>query len=150
MADVVPKKVRSRMMAGIRGKNTQPERTVRRALHALGFRYSLHGKNLPGHPDMVLPAWHTVVLIHGCFWHGHDCRYFKWPTSRAEFWRAKIGGNRARDERVKAALAEAGWRVLEIWECAVRGSSEEEIATLAARAAKWIRRGSRCLVLRGK
>src|SRR3954470_16295918 len=90
MADVVSSGVRSRMMAGIRGTNTAPEMILRRALHAEGFRYRLHDRRLPGKPDMVFPRHHAVIFAHGCFWHGHDCHLFKWPSTRPEFWQTKI------------------------------------------------------------
>ena len=97
MADVVDSAVRSRIMSNIRGKDTRPEMTVRRGLHARGFRYRLHDRRLPGRPDLVFPRCHALILVHGCFWHGHNCHLFRWPESRAEFWRGKINGNKARD-----------------------------------------------------
>ena len=121
MVDIVDKATRSRMMSGIRGKNTQPEILIRHGLHRLGFRYRLHGSKLPGRPDIVLPKFNAVILVHGCFWHGHDCRYFKLPTTRTGFWKEKIDGNRARDSRNLDSLLTAGWRVCIVWECAVRG-----------------------------
>lgn len=111
-------------MSGIRGKNTKPELVLRKALHAAGFRYRLHVKNLPGKPDLVFPKYKAVIFVHGCFWHGHDCRYFKLPASNREFWSAKIRANRKRDEQDKERLTEAGWRVLIVWECALRGSKD--------------------------
>jgi DNA mismatch endonuclease, patch repair protein len=108
------------MMAGIRGANTAPELFVRRALHALGFRYRLGGRGLPGKPDLVFPKYRAVVFIHGCFWHSHGCSYFKWPKTNPEFWREKLQGNVARDKRVAKELKSAGWSVLTIWECDLR------------------------------
>jgi DNA mismatch endonuclease (patch repair protein) len=108
------------MMSGIRGKNTSPELLVRKALHAQGFRFRIHADHLPGKPDLVLPKYRTVIFVHGCFWHGHDCRYFKVPQTRPEFWLEKIGKNRRRDETQVAELISQGWRVLIVWECAVR------------------------------
>lgn len=137
MMDVVNRATRSRMMSGIRGKDTTPELVVRRFLHRAGFRYRLHGRNLPGSPDIVLPRWNAVVLVHGCFWHAHEgCRYFRVPASRREFWEGKLLGNRARDLRNAAALEERGWRVGVVWECAIR--SRAELGPLA----DWIRSGS--------
>lgn len=121
MADVVDPATRSRMMSGIRGKNTKPELLIRKALHARGFRYRLHCKDLPGNPDMCLPKYRAVIFVHGCFWHGHDCHLFKWPKTRPEFWREKIGRNRAVDEAALLALHEAGWKVATVWECALKG-----------------------------
>jgi DNA mismatch endonuclease (patch repair protein) len=118
--DTVSPQVRSRMMAGIRGKDTQPERLVRTALFARGFRYRKNCRELPGRPDLKLTRYGAVILIHGCFWHGHDCRYFRLPRSNTGFWQAKINANRARDARNLAALRQAGWRVCIIWECATR------------------------------
>lgn len=120
MADVVDKVTRSRMMSGIKGKNTKPEILVRKALHAQGIRFRIHDKKLPGKPDIVLKKHKTVIFVHGCFWHGHDCKYFKWPKTRPEFWRDKIEGNKARDSKHQEQLEEMGWNVKVIWECEVR------------------------------
>ncbi|MBP4043946.1 very short patch repair endonuclease [Chromobacterium violaceum] len=120
MTDIVDKATRSRMMSGIRGKNTKPELLIRKALHARGFRYRLHNKNLPGKPDLAFPKYKAVVFIHGCFWHGHDCHYFKVPQTRTAFWLEKINGNRERDTRQLMQLRLAGWRILVVWECATR------------------------------
>ena len=110
-ADIVDAATRSRMMAGIKGKNTQPELAIRQGLHKLGFRYLLHDKRLPGTPDLVLPKWKVVILIHGCFWHGHDCPLYKQPKTRQDFWRSKIARNRERDTDTERMLAGMGWRV---------------------------------------
>jgi DNA mismatch endonuclease (patch repair protein) len=149
MADVVSPEVRSRMMAGIRGKNTGPELALRRALHGMGFRYTLHAKNVPGKPDMAFSSLRAVIFIHGCFWHGHDCRFFRLPRTRREFWSAKIKGNRARDRRVKAELEQGGWRCLTVWECATRGASPDASLKVAVRAAKWLRSNRRTGEIRG-
>lgn len=132
MPDIVGRDVRSRMMAGIRGKHTQPEIRVRRFLHARGFRYLLHRRDLPGTPDLVLPKYGAVVFVHGCFWHAHQkCKYAKLPATRADFWRAKLEGNRARDRRDAQKLFDAGWRVAVIWECALREEAESSLAALS-------------------
>jgi DNA mismatch endonuclease (patch repair protein) len=121
------------MMAGIRGKNTRPELELRRALHALGFRYTLHGRNLPAQPDLVLPRWRAVILVHGCFWHRHQgCRYATTPATRPDFWRAKFDGNVARDTRALAALRGAGWRTAIVWECALRRKAAPQVAEQVA------------------
>ena len=109
--------VRSRNMAAIKGKDTKPEMIVRRALHAAGFRYRLHQRDLPGSPDIVLTRLRTAVFVHGCFWHRHGCSRSTWPTTRAAFWRAKISGNQDRDRRVRHFLRDAGWKVEIVWEC---------------------------------
>lgn len=120
MADIVDKATRSRMMAGIQGKNTKPELIIRKALHARGFRYRIHDKTLPGKPDLVFPKYHAVIFIHGCFWHGHDCRYFKAPQTRTAFWLDKINVNKRRDAQQLEQLKQKGWRIFVVWECATR------------------------------
>ena len=120
MADIVDSATRSRMMSGIRGKDTKPEMVVRRFLHRKGFRARLHDRRLPGRPDIVLPKYRTVVEVRGCFWHRHSgCPFAYMPTSNRAFWMAKLDGNVARDVRNERALAEAGWRTLVVWECEV-------------------------------
>jgi DNA mismatch endonuclease (patch repair protein) len=107
-------------MSLVRGRDTQPELRVRRALHAAGLRYRLHAKGLPGKPDLLFRRRRLAVFVHGCFWHQHPdpaCRLARMPKSRTEFWGPKLRGNRSRDERVKIALEQAGWRVIEVWEC---------------------------------
>lgn len=133
--DIVDKQTRSRMMSGIRSKNTKPELLVRRLLHRRGFRYRLHVSGLPGKPDLVFPKYHAVVFVHGCFWHGHECKLFRMPGTRTEFWKRKITGNRQRDRRESKALAKLGWRIAIVWECALRGSNadpENAVEKLAA------------------
>ena len=116
MTDIVDKQTRSRMMAGIKGKDTKPELVLRRALHARGFRYRLHSKNVPGRPDLVFPKHHAIVFVHGCFWHRHEgCRYTTTPSTRPEFWQAKFDANVNRDGAVQGQLLEAGWRVATVW-----------------------------------
>ncbi len=126
--DIISPEQRSALMSRIRGKDTKIELEVRRGLHALGFRYRLGGAGLPGRPDIVLPRHRTVVFVHGCFWHGHDCYLFRLPKTRTEFWQTKIGVNRARDARQMALLGEAGWHVETLWECELRNRSTEERA----------------------
>jgi DNA mismatch endonuclease (patch repair protein) len=149
MADIVSPKVRSRMMSGIRGKNTRPELLIRKGLFALGFRYRLHGKKLLGKPDLVFPKYHAVLLVNGCFWHGHNCSLFRWPSSRPSFWKQKITRNRARDTEVRIALAADGWRVLIVWECALKGHGQRPLDDVIGRAAGWIRGGPRSLEIKG-
>src|SRR3546814_20936217 len=116
MTDILSPAKRSQLMSGIRGKDTKPELLVRRDLHAKGFRFRLHVKDLSGRPDIVLRKHQAVVLVHGCFWHGHDCRYFKPPSTRPEFWLAKIGRNSANYLSQAQTLLEQGWTVNNIWE----------------------------------
>lgn len=120
--DIVDRATRSRMMSGIRGKDTKPEWLIRRGLHALGYRYRLHDGALPGRPDLVFARHKAVIFVHGCFWHGHDCSLFRLPSTRTEFWKNKIQSNRSRDELASANLALEGWRVAVVWECALRGA----------------------------
>lgn len=139
MADVVSPEKRSQMMAGIRAKDTKPELLLRSGLHKLGFRFRLHRKDLPGRPDLVLPRYNAVVFIHGCFWHGHGCHLFKWPQNRRDFWQKKIQGNQSRDVITIDRLRRAGWRVLIIWECSLRGSRRLDQKGVLQQAAGWIR-----------
>lgn len=133
MADVVDKVTRSRMMAGIRGSDTAPEMIVRRGFHALGFRYRLHDRKLPGRPDLVLPRYRAVVFVNGCFWHRHEgCRYASTPATRPDFWAEKFRLNVARDRKNVTTLLASGWRVALVWECALKdGRAEEVLADLA-------------------
>ncbi|QYK47331.1 MAG: DNA mismatch endonuclease Vsr [Phycisphaeraceae bacterium] len=118
MPDVLSPEQRSRNMRAIKASNTAPELTVRRVLHALGYRFRLHRRDLPGCPDIVLPRRRVAVFVHGCFWHRHQCRYGRVePTTRPEFWRAKFATNVQRDKRSIRALRRMGWRVLVVWEC---------------------------------
>ncbi|WP_205590052.1 very short patch repair endonuclease [Sphingomonas paeninsulae] len=127
MAEAAISDARRRNMAAIRGTNTKPELVLRRGLHAMGLRYRLHSRSLPGKPDLVFPGRRTVIFVNGCFWHGHACHLFKWPKTRADFWRTKIGGNIVRDQKVRAALAAVGWRVLDVWECALKGRERQPV-----------------------
>ena len=130
MTDIVDQQTRSRMMSGIRSKNTKPELALRRALHARGFRFRLHSGKVPGRPDLVLPKHRAVVFVHGCFWHRHEgCRYATVPATRPDFWRAKFEANAARDSAVRTRLLEDGWRVATVWECALRKPEQVEAST---------------------
>lgn len=122
MADVHSPEVRSKNMRAIRSADTKPELLVRKALYAAGFRYRLHKSELPGKPDIVLAKYRTVIFIHGCFWHGHDCKYFKIPKTRPDFWLAKIQANQLRDQAAVSQLNQSGWHVIEVWECTTRPS----------------------------
>ena len=138
MVDIVDPKTRSRMMSGIRSKNTRPETLVRKRLHALGYRFRVHRRDLPGSPDIVFPRYNAAILVNGCFWHGHGCRLFKWPKTRPEFWREKILGNIQRDERKLSQLRDLGWRIGALWECEMRGASEDLLNTTIAKLADWL------------
>jgi DNA mismatch endonuclease, patch repair protein len=121
MADVHDKKTRSYNMSRIRGKDTKPEMLVRKFLHANGFRFRLHVKDLPGKPDIVLPKYKTVIFVHGCFWHGHKhCRYYVIPKTKTEWWLNKINGNIANDKKATVALKQQGWKIINLWECDLR------------------------------
>lgn len=121
MTDVYDKAKRSAVMARVKSKDTTPERTVRRVLTRLGARYRLHRRDLPGHPDIVLPGRRLAIFVHGCFWHGHDCaRGSRVPKNNRDYWLAKVGRNVARDARAIAALETDGWRVEVVWECAMK------------------------------
>ena len=125
-------------MAGIRSKNTKPELVIRSVLHRRGFRFRLYRHDLPGKPDLVFPKYRAVILIHGCFWHGHGCHLFRWPKTREDFWREKIGSNMERDRRQFSALRDAGWRVATIWECAMKGRYRLPVETIAKNCARWL------------
>jgi DNA mismatch endonuclease (patch repair protein) len=124
MADVHDKATRSYNMSRIRNKDTRPEILVRKFLFANGFRYRLNDKKLPGKPDIVLPKYKTVIFVNGCFWHGHEnCKYFKLPATRTEWWKEKIEGNIKNDIKKHTLLSEAGYKVMVIWECEVKNKS---------------------------
>lgn len=125
-------------MSGIRGKDTKPELLIRKGLHRLGFRYRLHVKSLPGKPDLVFPKYKAVILVHGCFWHGHDCHLFKMPSTRPDFWKEKIGKNQKRDSESIDALEKIGWKVLCIWECSLRGKTRLKLDKVLSVASSWL------------
>mgnify|MGYP001379418753 CR=1 FL=1 len=137
------------MMQGIRAKDTKPEILIRKGLHARGFRYRLHSRDVPGKPDLVLPRYRATVFVHGCFWHSHDCHQFKLPATRTEFWSAKLERNRERDNEVREVLLEQGWRRLVIWECALKGKTKLDPDALLDRAADWVRGGESKGVIEG-
>ena len=125
-------------MAAIRSRDSKAEMAIRRGLHARGRRFRLHRKDLPGKPDLVFPGRRAVIFVHGCFFHGHACPLFRWPASRADFWRTKIIGNIRRDERVHASLLERGWRVGQVWECALKGRGRWPIASVLDRCIEFL------------
>ena len=121
-------------MAGIRSANTRPEITIRKALHALGFRYRLHARNVPGKPDIVFPRYRAALFVNGCFWHGHDCaRGARVPKTNRDYWLTKVARNRARDAASQAALIGSGWRCQVVWECELK-----DAVGLKSRLARWM------------
>ena len=123
MTDHLTARDRSELMSRIRGKDTKPEMLVRRLVHGMGYRYRLHARDLPGRPDLVFRPRRKAIFVHGCFWHRHEgCSRNTMPATRQDFWRRKLNGNAQRDRRNEAALREAGWRVLVIWECEAKGN----------------------------
>ena len=139
LPDIVDAQTRSRMMAGIKGKNTKPELLVRKGLHSLGFRFRLHSKDVAGKPDLVFRKYRAVLFVNGCFWHGHNCHLFRMPSTRTDFWEAKINRNRQRDQDVRILLREGGWRRLLIWECALKGKTRLDFETMIDGVAQWLR-----------
>ena len=124
--DVHSKETRSFNMSRIKGKNTKPEILVRKYLFSQGLRYRLYSKKLPGRPDIVLQKYHTVIFIHGCFWHGHEgCRYFVVPKTRTEWWLNKINTNRENDRKNCELLKEMKWNVITVWECSLKKKKQE-------------------------
>ncbi|WP_299605665.1 very short patch repair endonuclease [uncultured Tateyamaria sp.] len=128
MADIVDSRTRSRMMSNIRGRNTKPEVSLRKALHRAGFRFRINARRLPGTPDIVLPKWQTVIFVHGCFWHRHPgCRKATKPATNIEFWTQKFDANVERDAKAVAQLLSLGWRTAIVWECAVMPRIGDEL-----------------------
>lgn len=150
MVDIVSRDKRSQMMAGIRGKNTSPELALRRGLHARGFRFRLHRRDIPGAPDLVFPGRRAVLFAHGCFWHQHSCHLFKWPATRRQFWREKIERNVKRDSDVRNELASSGWRVGVIWECALKGRTRRNLDQVLNECADWLESGRNSLEITGR
>jgi len=146
--DIVDKETRSRMMSSVRGTNTKLELELRHRLFAMGFRYRLHRKDLPGKPDMVFPKLSAVIFVHGCFWHQHGCDRSKLPATRKRWWKAKLEGNRLRDMEALRELSSIGWRVMIMWECSVRQPGvvqAEALDEIANRAAKFLLSTQPCL-----
>ena len=138
MVDVFDKAKRSEVMAAVGSKDTKPEMMVRKALHKIGYRYRLHDRSLPGTPDLTFRKYNAVIMVNGCFWHGHDCALFRMPASNREFWRDKIENNRRRDKRAISQLTESGWRVLTIWECSLRGGRKSRFDELISAVEDWL------------
>lgn len=136
--DITDSVTRSRMMSAIKGKNTQPELVVRKALHKKGLRFRLHVSGLPGKPDLVFHRHKAVVFVHGCFWHVHGCSNSKIPKTRTEFWTNKLEGNKARDEALVTVLQGNHWRVAIVWECSIRQAEKSGDVRLFEHLANWI------------
>jgi len=129
-------------MSIIKSKNTAQEILIRKALYGRGFRYLLHVTTLLGKPDMVLPKYRAIILVNGCFWHAHYCHLFKWPKSREEFWKEKIGSNVSRDKRNLISYEEQGWRTLTVWECSLKGKCRLSLEEVISTIENWILHGT--------
>lgn len=138
MTDNRTEQQRSENMRAVRGKNTAPELLIRSMLHRLGYRFRLHQKDLPGTPDIVFPPRRSVMFVHGCFWHGHDCPRGCLPSSNFDFWQRKIAKNRERDNRTQDQLQREGWKVLTVWECETKNK-----ARLAKKLSRFLEQGQR-------
>ncbi len=137
--DTVDKKTRSRIMASVGQRDTGPEMRLRRILHRLGLRYRLHDRKLPGSPDLVFPSFHAVVFVHGCFWHVHEgCKFSMVPSSQRPFWSDKFDANRRRDRKNCDLLLTGGWRVLIVWECAIKATKNVALNELGTGIARWL------------
>ncbi len=150
MADVHSTKIRSKNMSAIKGLNTKPEILIRRMLHARGFRYRLKNKHLPGNPDLVFPRYSAAIFVHGCFWHVHECPVFRWPSTRTEWWKEKLLGNKTRDEKNLERLLDSEWRVCIVWECSLKGKYKLNEESLADQISSWLGSDRQFLILEGK
>ena len=138
MADVHSSETRSKNMRAIRTRDTAIENRLAELLAGQGFSYRVQDKSLPGRPDFVLEKYQTIIFVHGCFWHHHHCHLFKIPATRTAFWMGKIGSNVERDKRYIAELSAAGWKVLVVWECALRGKTKLQAEAMTSRLEEWI------------
>ncbi|WP_457102850.1 very short patch repair endonuclease [Mesorhizobium sp. URHB0026] len=148
--DVHTPEQRRHNMSRIRSRDTKPELLLRRGLHRAGLRFRLHAPELPGRPDLVFPRFRAVILVNGCFWHGHDCPLFKLPATRPEFWVSKIAGNRARDQQNHVALGAAHWRVLTVWECCMKGPARQPLAHVIESCNAFVRGDFQCAEIEGQ
>lgn len=147
--DNVGPETRSRMMSAVRRSGTKIEHQIRRDLHARGFRFRVDVRELPGRPDLALRKHNAVIFVHGCFWHGHDCRLFRLPATRQDFWRTKLAANRQRDVGSIRRLHQLGWRIAIVWECALRGVRQADVGGVLQSLSGWIQSESAYLELRG-
>lgn len=138
MADTVDQKTRSRIMARIHGKDTTIEILVRKALFSKGYRYRINDKKLPGCPDVVLKKYRAVLFVHGCFWHVHTCHIFRAPASNEKYWSEKLDRNKSRDIETTKKLMDMGWRVLIVWECALKGKNKKDFGKLIDEIETWL------------
>lgn len=139
MVDVHSPAIRSKNMAAIRSKHTKLEVTIVEGLLSRGFNPILHDKTLPGKPDMVLPEYNAVIFANSCFFHHHNCHLFKWPVSRAEFWKNKINKNKERDQKNYRQLTKDGWWILTVWECAIKGKTRRPVNEVIEKIEFWLR-----------
>jgi len=137
--DTVAPDIRSKIMASVGQKNTGVEILLRKALHRRGLRYRLHDRSLPGSPDLVFPRFRAVIFVHGCYWHAHGCHRSTVPKTRNAFWAAKFAANKARDAKKAKALRSLGWRVMTVWECALRGKTARSSEAIAKRVQAWLK-----------
>lgn len=138
MTDTVSPEKRSDVMSRVRSQDTKPELLIRKGLHALGFRYRLHVKDLPGKPDLVFRRYRSVVFVNGCFWHGHSCPRCRMPSSNSDYWKRKVARNAERDAINRRSLIDEGWRVLTIWECALTGKWKLGLNQVLSLASAWL------------
>jgi len=150
LVDKHSQEVRSQNMRAVKSKNTKPELQIRKHLHSLGYRYRLHSKKLPGKPDLVIQKYNTAIFINGCFWHGHDCPAFTWPKTRSDFWKEKISGNIKRDADNINQLSKLGWRVMIIWECALKGKEKLDLDDIGKNIVTWLASDRQTMIIRGK
>jgi len=150
MVDIVTREKRSKMMANIGGKDTKPEMAIRKGLHALGYRYRLHVKDLPGKPDIVFTKYRAVIQINGCFWHKHNCHLFKWPSTHKSFWKKEIEGKYLRNIENTKCLLENGWRILTIWECALKGKTQLSGESVIRKVEAWFHSTETVAQIEGK
>ncbi len=138
MTDTVSPEKRSDVMSRVGSKDTKPELMIRKGLHALGFRYRLHVKDLPGKPDLVFRRYGSVIFVNGCFWHGHSCPRCRMPSTNADYWKRKVARNVERDAMNRRSLLDEGWRVLTIWECSLTGKWKLGLNQVIAMASAWL------------
>lgn len=150
MADVHEPETRSYNMSRIQAKDTKPEMMVRKAIHKLGYRYTLHKKSLPGKPDLYFRKYNAVIEVNGCFWHGHDCHFYTEPKSNKDYWVNKIQKNKERDKKNIDSLISNGLRVLVIWECALIGKEAIPLSAIIKKTTKWLQSKKEFLEIRGQ